>query len=193
MSRDVGVRSETGNRANPGKSELLTSEIDPLPSQYHLARFISQCGTSGRAIVPFPASTIMKARKISGLGPGRPPSGKKPFTLRMPSGAYASLCRAARDDGFDHLGDWLAQLPGLVKTSDRIEPVQRLGKRLARRRFVIIAAKAHAFLDELYELVDYDTTIGMDENVAAATAELDRAFRKLKRFMNFRMTPADRM
>ena len=76
-----------------------------------------------------------------------------------------------------------ASCASLLKTSDRIEPAGRLGKRLARRRIVIIAAKAHAFLDELYDLVDYDTTIGMDDIVAATTAELDTGFRNLKRFM----------
>src|SRR5690349_17715 len=110
----------------------------------------------------------MKARKIQGRGRGRPATGNHAFTVRMPKPAHAALCRAAREDGFDHIGDWLAQLPGLVKTIDHIEPAGRLGKLLVRRRFVIIAAKARALVEELYDLVDYDTTIGTDEAVASA-------------------------
>lgn len=131
----------------------------------------------------FSTLKIMEALKIAGRGRGRPASDNHPFTVRMPKAAYAALCRAARDDGFAHLGDWLAQLPGLVKTIDHIEPAGRLGKRLARRRFVVIAAKARALVEELYDLVDYDTTIGTNEAVASAAAELEAAYRKLSRFM----------
>lgn len=125
----------------------------------------------------------MTARKTQTQGPGRPRSGKRAFTLRTLPDTYVALCRAARDDGFDHLGDWLAQLPGLLKGNDRIERAGRLRKSLVRRRFVAIAGKARAFVDELYDLVDYDTTIGTDDIVAMAAAELDAACRKLKRFM----------
>jgi hypothetical protein len=125
----------------------------------------------------------MKARKTQVRGRGRPASGKHPFTVRMPKAAYGALCRAAKDDGFDHLGDWLSQLPGLVTAIDRIEPARRLGKRLARQRFVALAEKARAFVDELYELVDYEPAIGAHVVVAKAATELDAAYRKMRRFL----------
>ena len=104
--------------------------------------------------------------------------------MRMPPDAYQALRAAARDDGFDHLGDWLAQLPGLVpRSAGRLEPIGRLGKRLAPRRFAVIAGQAKALIDELYELVDFDTTLGADAAVAEASAELDTAYQKLRRFM----------
>jgi hypothetical protein len=125
----------------------------------------------------------MKTRKTQVRGRGRPASGKHPFTVRMPKAAYGALCRAAKDDGFDHLGDWLSQLPGLVTAIDRIEPARRLGKHLARRRFVTISTNARILIDALYDLVDYDFSIGTDKAVANAAAELDLTYRKLRRFI----------
>ena len=77
----------------------------------------------------------------------------------------------------------MAQLPGLVRPIDRIEPAPRLGRLLARRRFVTISTNARILIEELYELVDYDFSIGIDKDVAKAAAGLDLTYRKLKHFI----------
>lgn len=105
--------------------------------------------------------------------------------MRMPPDTYEALCAAARDDDFDHLGDWLAQLPGLVpRSAGRLEPIGRLGRQLARRRFVVIAGKARTLIEALHELVDYDPDVCVDEAAAAAGAELDMAYKSMKGFMD---------
>ena len=38
---------------------------------------------------------------------GRPPSGNKPFCIRMQPGAYDELSRVAKADGCRRVGDWL--------------------------------------------------------------------------------------
>lgn len=120
---------------------------------------------------------------------GRPPSGNKTYNIRMPPAAHAALQKVAWNDGFDHLGDWLAQLPGLAAgADDYVEPARRLGARLARKRFVTIAGKAKHLVDELFELVDFDTTVGCNKAVAVAHAKLCEAIGKVNHFLNL-VTP----
>jgi len=111
-------------------------------------------------------------------------AGKAPFTVRMPPDVYAALCRAAREDDFGHLGDWLAQLPGLaVKANQRIEPAGRLGPLLARRRFAAIAAKVQALTEELYDLVDFDASMAGDAMVIERFSALHAAHCKVAAFL----------
>ena len=42
----------------------------------------------------------------AGRGPGRPPSGKKAYCIRMNPKTRDQLLKAAQDAGFNSLGDW---------------------------------------------------------------------------------------
>jgi len=147
-------------------------------------------GTARRYVTSaFLTQTIMPPVKNKTRKRGRPPSGNKTYNIRMPPAAHAALLKVAWEDGFDHLGDWLAQLPGMaVGAEDYVEPARRLGARLARKRFIIMAGKAKRLVDELYDLVDFDTTVGCDEAVAVAHTKLLEAVGKVSRFMKL-VTP----
>jgi hypothetical protein len=139
-----------------------------------------------KQVAPFSTSTIMPARKSSGRRPGRPRSGKIGYTVRMPPETHKAWCRAARDEGFEHLGDFLASLPGLSLEPDtRLGPARRLTIPLARRRFGVIADTVRALTDELYDLLDFDIHMTGDALVCqrfsalnATHQQLERTFRK---------------
>ena len=136
-------------------------------------------------VTPFSTSTIMPTRKSSGRKPGRPRSGKNAYTVRMPPESHKAWCRAARDDGFEHLGDFLAFFPGFSPEADTwLGPAERLTIPLARRRFAVIADKVRALTAELYELLDFDTQMTGDalvyehfEALNATHQQLERCFR----------------
>ena len=114
--------------------------------------------------------------------PGRPTSGKKNFSVRMLPSTYALLCKAARDDGFDHLGDWLAHLPGLDVVSQGLNGSVK--SRVARRNFLTIAGNAREQLDALLELVDFEVALLKDDEVWSAAKALEASYRKLHGFIN---------
>ena len=110
------------------QSELSKLKTRALPRWYGPASLAwSRHGRARAALARrdascnFSTSTIMPTRKSSGQRPGRPRSGKIGYTVRMPPETYKAWCRVARDDGFQHLGDFLASLPGFS-----LEPDTRL-------------------------------------------------------------------
>ncbi len=102
----------------------------------------------------------------------------------MPPGAYAELCKTAKIDGFDQLGDWLAQLPGIgISCDDPKRLESTLTGALARKRFVAIAAQTCVLLEALYDLADFDTHICQEQSGAVAFYRLDAMHWKLKRIL----------
>ena len=58
---------------------------------------------------------------------------------------------------------------------------------MARRRFIIIAAKALTLVNELHELADYAPRMCADEAIKDAADKLDVAYVSLRRFMDGNM------
>jgi hypothetical protein len=142
-----------------------------------------QLWPDAKRVTPFSTSTIMPSRKSSGRRPGRPRSGKKGYTVRMPPDAYKAWCRAAREEGFEHLGDFLASLPGFSLEPDtRLEPARRLTIPLARRRFAVIAAKVTALTDEPYDLLGFDTQMTGDALVCQRFSALNATHQQPERY-----------
>lgn len=101
----------------------------------------------------------------------------------MPRETYNAWCRAARDEGFEHLGDFLASLPGFSLEADtRLGPAERLTIPLARRRFGVIADKVRALTDELYDLLDFDTQMTGDALVCERFRVLNATHQQPERY-----------
>lgn len=101
----------------------------------------------------------------------------------MPPDAYKAWCRAAREEGFEHLGDFLASLPGFSLEPDtRLGSVRRLTIPLARRRFAAIAASVRVLTDELYDLLDFDTQMTGDALVCQRFSALNATHQQLERY-----------
>jgi len=101
----------------------------------------------------------------------------------MPPGTYKAWCRAARDEGYEHLGDFLASLPGFSLEPDtRLEPARRLTIPLARRRFAVIADKVRALTVDLYDLLDFDTQMTGDALVCERFRALNATHQQLERY-----------
>lgn len=99
----------------------------------------------------------------------------------MSPDTYKAWCRAARDDGFEHLGDFLASLPGFSLEPDtRLGPAPRLTIPLARRRFGVIADKVRALTDQLYDLLDFDTQMTGDALVCQRFSALNATHQQLE-------------
>ena len=115
---------------------------------------------------------------------GRPPSGNKPFCIRMQPGAYDNLSRAAKADGCRGVGDWLnkkaadfsqdqtdptALSPSLVNRYDR-----------AFRQHAEIAANAiskfadHVKIHPTWRVDDDDLNQQALNNVKLALASLNK-------------------
>lgn len=108
----------------------------------------------------------------------------------MPPDTYKAWSRAARDEGFEHLGDFLASLPGFSLEPDtRLGPVRKLTIPLARRRFAVIADKVRALTDELYDLLDFDIHMTGDALVFQRFSVLNATHHQLERFFRGNFPP----
>lgn len=115
--------------------------------------------------------------------PGRPPSGKKQFLVRMPPSLHETIRQIAQDNGL-RVGDWLTRLhvldDGSVSTcDDEKESLNRV-----RKQFLVVAAEASRLLEMLFECADSDPKIIDDASVSRAMSALGAKRKKLIAFLN---------
>lgn len=107
--------------------------------------------------------------------PGRPPTGKKGYCLRMLPGTHTKLTQAAKAAGFDGLGDWLDQSPLLFTfATEATDDWDEIPFDDLLREFQYRTAQAMKALAGMHDIIDYSPKLAHDPGTVQALAELRR-------------------
>lgn len=115
---------------------------------------------------------------------GRPPSGNKPFLIRMKPETHADLLRAAKQDGYKRLGEWLDNVPAeLVYKTPSPARLKNPSPKLLNQAFLEYATEAVRVLVEMRSIVDRNPMVNDDAGNRAALQSLRRQYDSLIRRM----------
>lgn len=115
---------------------------------------------------------------------GRPLSGNKPFLIRMKPESHADLLRAARNDGYQRLGEWLNNVP--TELVSKISSPARLKNpplKLLNQAFLEYATEVARALAEMRLIVERNPMVNDDAGNRAAFRNLRRQYDSLIRRM----------